>query len=86
MGNLDILIKTCCELGSAKAIETLGLSSGEISRSRAVSVYGRYFIEAERDGRIRPVSIGKGRNGKKMYRVEDILALKAKDALRAELK
>lgn len=84
--NIDVLIKTCVELGSAKTIEALGISSGEISRNKAVSVYGRYFVNAEREGRISPVRVGKGRNGRKYYRVEDILSLKAQDALRAELK
>ena len=86
MRNLEILVKTCCELGAAQTIENLGLSSGEISRHKAIAVYGQYFVDAERDGRIIPVRVGQGRNGKKYYRVVDILSLKAKDALRAELK
>lgn len=86
MNNLEILIKTCCELGAAKTIEAMGLASGEISRSKALSVYGNYFRDAEREGRILPVRVGNGSRGRKMYRVVDILALKAKDALRAELK
>jgi hypothetical protein len=84
--NIDVLIKTCVELGSAKTLEALGISSDEISRNKAISVYGRYFVTAEKQGRINPVRIGKGRNGRKYYRVEDILSLKAHDALRAELK
>ena len=86
MTNLEILIKTCVELGSAQTIETMGLASGEISRSKAIAIYGKYFREAERQGRIRPVRVGNGRNGTKTYRIVDILSLKAKDALRAELK
>lgn len=86
MGNLELLIKTCVELGSAQTIETLGLASGEISRSRAIALYGNYFVNAERQGRISPVRVGNGRNGKKVYRVVDILSLKARDAARAELK
>ena len=86
MGSLETLIKTCCELGAAQAIETMGLSSGEISRKKAIAVYGEYFRDAEKQGRIHPVRIGQGRNGKKYFRVADILSLKAKDAIRAELK
>ena len=85
MNNLDILIKTCVELGSAQTIENLGLSSGEISRNKAISVYGTYFVKAERDGRIQPYRQGKGKNGTKYFRVVDILTLRAKDALKAEL-
>lgn len=85
MNNLDILIKTCVELGSAQTIESLGLASGEISRNKAISVYGNYFLKAEREGRITPYRRGKGKTGTKYYRVVDILSLRAKDALRAEL-
>ena len=85
MNNLETLITTCVELGSAKTIENLGLASGEVSRSKAISVYGTYFIKAEKEGRIRPYRIGKGRNGTRWYRVVDILTLRAKDALKAEL-
>ena len=86
MANLDLLIKTCCELGAAQTIEAMGLASGEISRNRAKAVYGKYFLDAERQGRIRPVMVGNGKRGRKLYRVVDILALKAKDAIPAELR
>ena len=85
MNNLDILIKTCVELGSAQTIENLGLASGEVSRNKAISVYGNYFLKAEKDGRIQPYRRGNGKNGTKYYRVVDILTLRAKDALKAEL-
>ena len=86
MNNLEVLIKTCVELGSAQTLEALGLTSGEISRNRAISVYGRYFKDAEREGRIRPYRVGNGKNGTKYFRVVDILSLRAKDVLRAELR
>ena len=35
MNNLETLIQTCIELGSAKALMTLGVYSGEISQMRA---------------------------------------------------
>lgn len=84
--NLEILIQTCVELGSAKTLETLGLSSGEISQRRARDVYGKYFTDADKEGRIRPCRIEDGRCGTRYYRVVDILSLKAMDAARAELK
>ena len=34
MSNLETLIQTCIELGSAKTMETLGAYSGEISQGR----------------------------------------------------
>ena len=86
MSNLETLIQTCIEIGSAKTLETLGVSSGEISQRRARDVYGKYFMDADRTGRIRPCRVEDGRAGTRCYRVVDILALKAADAARAELK
>ena len=48
MGNIERLIETCIELGYAKTLETLGISSGEISQRRATDVYGKYFMDAAR--------------------------------------
>lgn len=84
--NLEILIQTCVELGTARTLETLGVSSGEISQRKARNVYGKYFTDADKAGRIRPCRIENGRTGTKWYRVADILALKVEDATRAELK
>ena len=86
MSNLETLITTCVELGSAKAMETLGVSSGEISQRKARDVYGKYFTDADKAGRIRPCRVEDGRAGTKWYRVIDILSLKAQDAARAQLK
>lgn len=86
MNNLERLIQTCVELGSAKTIEALGLSSGEISQRKARDIYGKWFVDADRDGRILPCHIEEGKSGTRKYRVVDILALKAQDAARAELK
>lgn len=86
VSNIEILIKTCVELGSAQTLMTLGISSGEISQRKARDTYGKYFTEAERQGRIRPCRVEDGRCGTKFFKVTDILALKAQDAVRAELK
>ena len=48
MGNLERLIETCIELGSAKTLETLGISYGEISLGGASYEYGKYFMDAAR--------------------------------------
>jgi hypothetical protein len=85
MSNIERLITTCVELGTAKALESLGISSGEISQRKAKSVYGKYFTTAEKSGRIRPCRVEDGRTGTKWYRVVDILSLKAQDAIPAEL-
>lgn len=86
MDYLSTLIETATEIGSAKALETLGLTSGEISQNKALQLYGSWFAQADKTGRIRPIRIGEGRNGKRIYRVVDILSLRAKDAAQAMLK
>lgn len=84
--NLEILITTCIALGTAQTLETLGVSSGEISQRKAKAVYGKYFTDAERNGRIHPCRIEDGKSGTRWFRVVDILKLKAMDASKAELK
>lgn len=84
--NLQLLIQTCVSLGTAQTLETLGISSGEISQRKAISVYHKWFADADKMGRIRPCRIEDGKSGTRYYRVVDILALKAQDIARAELK
>lgn len=84
--NLEILIQTCVELGSARTMETLGVTSGELSLRKSRDTYGKWFMDAYNQGRIHPCRVEDGRTGTKFFRVVDILALKAYDAARAELK
>lgn len=86
MENLERLIQTCVELGTAKTLECLGVSSGEISQRKARDTYGKWFVDADRAGRIRPCRVDDGRNGTRHYRVVDILQVKVQDSVRAELK
>lgn len=85
MTKLETLITTCCALGSAQTLETLGLSAGEISQSRAREVYKKWFTDAARQGRIRPCRVEDGGRGTRYYRVVDILKLKAQDAAKIDL-
>lgn len=86
MKNLETLIATCISLGTASTLETLGVSSGEISQRKARDTYHKWFMDAVNAGRIRPCRVEEGKSGTKWYRVVDILALKASDAARADLK
>lgn len=83
--NLQRLIDTCCQMGAARTLELLGLTSGEISQRKARDTYGKWFQDAVAAGRLRPVRIEEGRGGAKKYRVVDILELKAADSVAAEL-
>lgn len=85
MKYLDAIVKEAAALGAAQLAESLGLAAGEISQRKARSIYGKWFCDAERDGRITPARIDDGRNGTRHYRVVDIQALKTADLVRAEL-
>ena len=84
--NLNSLIHTAIELGTARTLEVLGVSAGEVSQRKARDTYGKWFMDADRQGRIAPCRVDDGRNGTRHYRVVDILALKVADHARAELK
>lgn len=85
MSNLEDLVKSAAAMGAAQVLETLGISAGEISQRKARDTYGKWFIDAERTGRIRPVRIDEGKNGTRHYRVVDIQELKTSDHFRAQL-
>ena len=85
MSNLEDLVKSAAAMGAAQVLETLGISAGEISQRKARDTYGKWFIDAERSGRIRPVRIDEGKNGTRHYRVVDIQELKTADHFRAQL-
>jgi hypothetical protein len=86
MDNLERLIQTCVEVGTARTLEALGVTSGEISQRKARDTYGKWFTEADKAGRIRPCRVDNGARGTRHYRVVDILELKVKDSVRAEIK
>lgn len=79
------IIQDIASCAAVQVMEALGVSSGRISQRKAEEVYGKWFKDAIKERRIKPVSIGEGKNGTKMYAVRDILALRAEDAARASL-
>lgn len=85
MDYLATVIDNAVALGAASVLETLGLTSGEISQRQALKTYGSWMDAAIRDHRIRPARIEDGHAGTRWYRVVDILALKTRDAARAEI-
>lgn len=84
--NLHTLIQDCISLGTASALEQLGMHSGEISLSQAKRTYGKWFSDAVMRGRIFPCRVEDGRAGTRWYRVVDILSLKVEDGAEAQLK
>lgn len=85
MHNLERIIRTASSMGAAQTLVTLGITSGEISQTKARRIYGRWFTDAVRNGRLRPVRVEDGRAGTIWFQVTDILMLKTEDAARAEL-
>ena len=84
--NLQSLITDCISLGTASAMEQMGIHSGEISQTQARRTYGKWFQDCIMRNRIFPCRIEEGRAGTKWYRVVDILALKVEDSAKAQLK
>lgn len=85
MDYLEDIVKSAAAAGAAAALEALGLTAGEISQRKARNIYGKWFTDAERAGRIRPCRVDEGRNGTRRYRVVEIQELKTKDLIKAEL-
>ena len=56
--------------------------NGELSYRKAVSIYGQWFIDAERRGLIQGVRRGDKSNSKIVYQVADIEALRRKEIAR----
>ena len=79
------IIQDIAQCAAAQVMEALGITSGRISQTQAEEVYGKWCREAGKHGRLKPVSIGEGRNGRRHYAVRDILALRAEDAARSDI-
>lgn len=61
----------------SQGIRTYELSkSGEISYRKAVSIYGQWFVDVEKQGLIRGLRRGDKANSKIVYQVADIEALR----------
>lgn len=85
MDNLERIVKEAAQMGAAQALETLGITAGEISQRKARATYGKWFTDAERAGRLRPSRIDSGKNGTRHYRVVAIQELRTADLVRAEI-
>lgn len=79
------IIQDIASCAAVQVMEALGVSSGRISQTQAEEVYGKWFKDAVKNRRIKPVSIGEGRNGRRHYSVREILALRAEDAARSDI-
>lgn len=82
---LQRLIATAVEIGYQRGLENTGHVSGEVSHNKARALYGSWFVDAVKAGKVRPVRIGDGRTGRHTYRIHDILMARLIDEAGAEL-
>lgn len=68
MNSEDIIRRTV-----VTTLQMLGLESGYCSYNKASKLWGKAFRQAERDGKVTPVAVGDGRNGKKTFDINDII-------------
>jgi len=83
--DLERLIGSAVELGAAKTLVALGISSGELSQRKVLAVYGNWAKKAIQERRLLPCRIEDGHRATMWYQVTDILRLKTIDAAKAEL-
>ena len=80
---LKTLIADTAQAGAIEALRLAGVTSGEISFSKAKKTYGVWFMKATADGRLNPCRKGVGKSGTKWYSLTEILALKNEENLKA---
>lgn len=78
-------LRDICTCAVYIAIETLGLSSGEISTSEARKRYGAIFTYLVSAGKLHPTRVGSGKTGTRWYRVADITRLIAEERSKARI-
>lgn len=79
-------VKAIASAAALEVLKELGITAGEMSRNKALQVYGVWFKDAEAAGKIKPVRVGVGRTGTRWYSVSDILAARAADMSAAEIR
>ena len=55
-------------------LRLLGVDSGLVSYNKARKIWGARFTKAVESGELRPLSVGEGKNGKRTYDIQDIIA------------
>lgn len=86
MRAIEHIIEDAVRIGCVQTLEMLGVSAGEISQRKAIEMYGKWFRDAVADGRILPIRIEDGKRGAKIFRIQDICAVRVQEAARAELR
>ena len=82
---MDKRTKTYIQLAVIETATILGVGKTEMSYSQAAAQFGGFFKDMVRKGQLKPVRIGRGRNGTHWYSVWDIIALKGEEEAKAML-
>lgn len=69
--------KTEISLAVATTLVQMGAASGELTYAAATRVYGTWFTNAVKTGKLQPIRMGSGRGATRWFSVADILAYKA---------
>lgn len=80
---IDTAIRNGINIGCVRTMESLGVTSAELSERQAVKTYGAWLTEAIRKGSIHPCRVGNGKTGTRWYRVSDILTYKTQKEIKA---
>lgn len=83
---IDLSLRNGIDIGCVQTMSLLGVTSGELSESKAVKTYGKWFIEAIQRDELKPCRVGNGKTGTRWYKVTDILSYKARKEIRAALR
>lgn len=81
MNNVQRIVKDAARMGADLALASVGKIPDEISRSEAIKLYGQPFTDLIKRGKIEPVRMGNGRNGKHYYNRHDINAALAAETI-----
>lgn len=75
------ILETQAKLGAAAMAVSLGVTSGELTYSQAVKVYGNWFKDAVTSGALYPIRYGAGSGRTRWFSVTAILALKSAELI-----
>lgn len=73
------------EAGATMALIRTGNASPEISQRKAEKIYGKWFTDAVKRGRLTPCRTGEGAHGTRWFSVNEILAYELTEITRAEV-
>ena len=81
MNEVQKIIKDAARMGADLALASVGKIPDEVSRREAIKLYGQPFVDLVKRGKLEPVRVGNGNNGKHYYNRHDINAALAAETV-----